>query len=380
MKRVLLLMIISFCASHHLLGQIPPNMVQPNQMPPRQTQPVYSVQPNQMPPTAGQPGYAAPPANNGVYVATRTVEGATAHPQVAMQVQPQPQVILPKRFPPFVLTPEQQMELDSVLARWEQYSTKIKRYEAEFDLYHVDPATNSINQVPQDQPTYIAFGVFTYQAPTRFLYHVQGQWMAKDGKHEKVFFDPQNRPTILSEKTILDETVLYNYDFKAKNVTQHNLPKEYVGRGLADSPLPLIFGAKVEDMKRRFSMRIVTPENEKSTRIHIEAIPLFSEDQQEFKKITIILDTKTLNAIGMKKVDGVTETYSIYSIRNVLINRPRPLGSVVDKIFDPVVPSGWTRVVEDIPNTTPTPPQAGTPSVINPVNASPRNEVPLYTP
>jgi TIGR03009 family protein len=318
-------------------------------------------------------------------------------------VQPQPAERQPvhagraapeARVIPFFLTPEEQIELNNFLVRWEKYSEGIRRYDVEFNMFRYDATIPGEDLTKAHKTT---FGFFKYIAkPTRFVYCVEGEWV---GKEQVKRDDNPKTANIFAEKIIIDEKSVFSFDYNAKKVLQINVPPEMIGRGIADSPLPLIFGAKAADMKRRFSMKIknVNSGEGKEQLIVLQAKPLLAEDQQEFALIELLLDKNTFRAKGLKRCDIGDKAFTVYELQSPVINNN--LSTVLSDIktyFTPSVPRGWKREVNDWvldvqmakreqPNTIPAgiAPPIGSPQPTNllPVNPSyPRSEIPLYTP
>jgi TIGR03009 family protein len=241
------------------------------------------------------------------------------------------------RIIPFFLTPKEQQELDEFLIRWEKYSLGIKRYDVDFNMFLYD---ETIPNAIAGKPFKTAFGYFKYIAkPLRFVYHIEGEWIDK----KKIEYDEKKNRNILTEKIIINEKSVFKYEFNAKKVLQINVPPELIGKGIADSPLPLIFGAKAEDMKKRFSMKIVTDEQYKNTQIWLQAKPLLLEDQQEFAQIEIRLDKDSLRAIALKKEDTNGKAFTVYTLLSPKINdRLTSFVEDIKKWFTPAIPDGWT--------------------------------------
>jgi TIGR03009 family protein len=439
--------LIVFCAATGVFGQAYPSQPQPNPTPqplttslpiqqpirqmPLQTPPktvihngvpVYQPNPaipNQpamanrtMPTGYGSPyptGQLLPNNNNPVKVATTQTAGSVyglppqnqppTNPPTLNQPNPnQPATTTehqrqfvghaepPNRIVPFFLAPQEQQELDEFLIRWEKYSLGIKRYDVDFTMFLYDETM--MGSIP-GKPYKTTFGYFKYIAkPLRFVYHVEGEWVGD----KKVERDEKKNPNIFAEKIIIDEKSVFKYEFNAKKVLQVNVPPELVGKGIADSPLPLIFGAKADEMKKRFSMKIVTSEQYKSSQIWLQAKPLQIEDQQEFSQIEIRLDKESLRAIALKKEDINGKAFTVYTLLTPIINgRLTSFLEDIRKWFTPAVPDGWTHEVNDWvleiqmaqqPTTTALP---GTiPATTQPPFANqpqqPRNEIPLYQP
>ncbi|MDR3196781.1 MAG: hypothetical protein LBU34_02830 [Planctomycetaceae bacterium] len=379
---------------------------------------VYGLTP-QNPPVSNQPPTLQPPPNQPAGVAGQhTLQPAPlnpANPPVPANTTPagtrrefvgrsEP----PNRIIPFFLTPQEQQELDEFLVRWEKYSLGIKRYDVDFNMFLYDDAM--IGSVP-GKPYKTAFGYFKYIAkPLRFVYHVQGEWVG----NKKIERDNNKNPHIYAEKIIIDEKAVFKYEYDAQTVWQVNVPPEMVGKGIADSPLPLIFGAKAEDMKKRFSMKIVTDDQSKNTQIWLRAKPLLIEDQQEFSQIDIRFDKETLRAIALRKEDINGKAFTAYTLLSPKVNdRLTSFLEDIKKWFTPATPDGWKLVVNDwvseiqaaqqpqhsvLPGTAPAVTPAAIAPAIAPVIPQPpfgnqplpppllplpppqRNEIPLYQP
>lgn len=291
------------------------------------------------------------------------------------------------RVPPFFLTPEQEKELDEFLLRWEKYSDGIKLYEVEFTAYHYLP---DVNGLVSPNATKSTFGSFKYVAPNRFVYHLEGEWIngEKVWRNEK----DETKRLITEEKIIINEKAFFQYDYVTKTVKQINIPPELARKGIADSPLPLIFGAKAADLKRRFSMsmKIVEQNNEKIAWLF--ARPLLIEDRQEFCQIELMVNLNTFRVGALQKYDINGKERTVYVLQQPKINPP--LGPAIEKwkqLFTATIQPGWKHEVEDMtalasPQDAPSPAPAR--SVPQPQVAGPQpgavpnnnNTIPLYTP
>lgn len=345
-------------------------------------------------PTAG-PAYGQPqPTPQPGYYAPQP--GAQPMPGTP---QPRPRVHVGRAAPesrvqPYFLNPQEQRELDEFLVRWEKYSDTIKNYEVqflrhEFEMEKLDGRADLQNTLRRS-----TFGNFKYCAsPSRFFYHVEGEYIKdpETGKGVKVFAEKDETGSIEQEKIIINEKAFYQYDFNGKKVLQVNLPPEVVSGGIAKSPLPLIFGAKAEDMKKRFSMKIVTHPNAQDREIWLQVRPMTLEDQQEFRELEIRLDKKTLQAVAVTRFEINGTSISRYQLYGAKVNPI--LGNISRWIRDHFVATipdrDWTHEVvewtEDMQAETPEPnPAASNRGVAEPYRPPnpqpPRNEIPLYQP
>ena len=333
-------------------------------------QPPVRVATSNLGPPVGQPVplYSPSEMNPNTQIVQPTPQGIPQGMQHMGRSEPAHRII------PFFLSPEEQRELDEFLARWERYSAAISQYDVNFNLLMFDP---TLPGAQPNQPHKRAFGHFKYNAnPRRFVYAVEGEWQGE----RQIKWDDRNSQHIFAEKVIIDDKSVYQYDYNAKTVRQINVPPEMIGKGIADSPLPLIFGAKADDLKRRFSMRIVNIPGRDDV-IWLHARPLLPEDQQEFKELEILLDKRTLAAQGLKQWDINDKAYKVFDLRQPQVN-PRILGNILDYIketFTPDTPRGWKREERNWLASPPSIPAMQQPQMGNlPQHPPQRSEVPLY--
>ena len=324
-------------------GQIGMNVSQPNMGQPNMGQPIHTAAtpgtqpfPGQQPMMQPMPQptgqsislYGSPSSTSPPPMTIQPGTGSTAPPGMQHMGRAEPV----NRIVPFFLEPNEQRELDEFLARWERYSTNIKRYDVEFYMFEYDP-TNP-DAVP-NQALRTSFGHFKYNSnPLRFLYVIEGEW--RNGQRMKR--DGDKNPHIFAEKIIIDEKTVFKYDYNAKTVHRINIPPERIGEGIANSPLPLIFGAKAEELKRRFSMKV---EHRQDGFTVVYARPLLMEDQQEFRELEIMLE-RDLRARGLRQYDINGKGYKVFDLRGTKIN-PIISNFIQDirDFFTPDTPNGW---------------------------------------
>ena len=249
---------------------------------------------------------------------------------------------------PFFLTPQEQRELDDFLIRWEKYSDTIKNYEVQFRRLEYE-LTKTV-EMPGGAMALrrSTFGNFKYCAsPSRFSYHVEGDLLRDPATGKGIRVYAKDDPSVTQEKIIINEKAFYQFDFNGKKVVQINLPPEMLDSGIAKSPLPLIFGAKAEDMKKRFSMKIVTPLERQQTELWLQVRPLMREDQQEFRELEIRLDKKLqASAVTRFETNGITVTrYQLYDAKvNSVITT---MGTWIRDHFVATIPRDWTHEIFD---------------------------------
>ena len=301
--------------------------------------------------------------------------------QTLQTVQPAAQEIPPgmqhmgrseptNRVIPFFLTSEEQRTLDEFLVRWERYSASINRYDVNFNLFMYDP---TIPGGEANQPHKVTFGYFKYIAnPRRFVYAVEGEWQGD----KQIKREGDKNPQIFAEKIIIDEKSVYQYDYNSKTLWQINVPADLIGKGIADNPLPLIFGAKADELKRRFSMKV---ENVSEEMIRLYARPLLPEDQQEFKELEVLIHKNNLVARALRQWSPHGKAYKVFDLRSPVINPAshQTIITIIKDIFTPDVPRGWKQKEMDwaaFPQSSPPP----IPAEQHPRIGYPPSEVPLY--
>ena len=163
---------------------------------------------------------------------------------------------------PFTLTQEEQVQTDAVLKRWEQFSTSIKTFESPFSRIMYVVSFEHAGQLDKVVET----GEIRYESPDR------GMFAVNNDKGEP------------SEKWLCDGKTVYEYKFKQKQIDQHVLPPEMQGKGITNGPLPFLFGASADELKRRYYIRHVTPpqNQQRPGEIWLEAFPKTSEDAADF--------------------------------------------------------------------------------------------------
>ena len=225
---------------------------------------------------------------------------------------------------PFVLNAQEQAATDSVLARWEQFSMGIHTFETTFNriLYRrsIDNA-----QFQKTQET----GELRYEAPDHGMFSVS----TLDGQP--------------SEKWLCDGKYIFEYKFTQKQIDQYTLPPEMRGKGITSGPLPFLFGASAEELKRRYYIRQIQPEANlaRPGQIWLEAYPKNSEDASEFQRAVMIIsfaDEVRPLAIKLFKANQDQHVY-IFDLKEMKVNKTQLLPStwvptVAEKLKMKVVP------------------------------------------
>jgi len=244
---------------------------------------------------------------------------------------------------PFRLTPEEQAQVDRVLQLWEQHSSQVKTFRCRFKRWVYDPVFG-----PPDRPKYEDLGTIRYQAPDKGLFQVEQT--IRNG--QAVAVEPQR-----AEHWVCNGKSVFEYDHAKRQVTEYPLPPELQGQAITNGPLPFLFGARAEALRRRYFLRIITPPDMRGKQVWLEAYPKFQADAANFQRAHLILTLPDMTpfALNIYSPNGKNRTaYQFYDIKT-----NEPTWWLGRNVFEGSVPLGWRKVVEQS-----TPVQAQQPTTV----------------
>ncbi len=310
------------------------------------------AQPNTQP--AAQPGaqpYAQPGVSAGAAGPNQPV-----NPQLptlerrAVSAAAQPQTPPP---PPFTLSPQQQMELDRVLAVWEQKSASVKTFDCSFMRWEYNKAFSQPSAPGQPpKPQSKVQGAIKFAAPDK-------------GSFQTIYrFDNVDKqipiPDDESEHWMCDGKSVFQYHIEGKDKTadkvliEYKLPPEMQGKAIANSPLPFLFGAEAKKLKERYFMRLVEASNQ--AEIWLESYPRFQPDAANFDRVTLILDKTSMSPKAMRLVAPGGNNYYSYQFFDIIQNDP--LRFLTGDPFKATLPRGWRYEVREPEAQSPPQPRA----------------------
>jgi TIGR03009 family protein len=301
----------------------------------------------------------APAANNG----PPAPAGADG------QWSPAPLIVPNKPRQPFTLTAEQEKELDETLKKWEEKSDKIQSFKCELMRWDYDVAFGA------EQDRFMrseSKGELKYKAPDHGVFHITSS-IDIVGRVDGSPSEKKKRDAAELEHWVCDGESIFELNAKDKKLIQHKLPKEMRGKAISDGPLPFVFGAKADQIKKRYLMRVVTPETEKGKQVWLEAWPKFQEDAANYQRVQVILTDPEfvpyalqvfLPGGPMPKPGGPPVKDEQCSRAVYLFDKP----VINDKIrsflsgdfLPPMTPLGWKKVIDDPESEAP--PTAATPA------------------
>ncbi len=248
-----------------------------------------------------------------------------------------PRVVTPKA--PFVLSESQQKLLDQILLKWEKQSDKVKTFRCNFTRWEYDAAFGN----PQaDFKKSQGQGEIRYRAPDCGAYVIT----------EMKEYDPARK--VESPKTegldhwVCDGKAIFEFNADKKLLIERRLPPELQGKAIADGPLPFIFGAKADQLKRRYWMRDVTPKDDVGKKIWLEAVPKYQQDAANFQSATVILNESDFMPSALRIFLPGGKSNSDYSFVDSKMNDPLAVFNFIRPRLSPtMMVSGWKHVVED---------------------------------
>jgi len=228
-------------------------------------------------------------------------------------------------------------------------------------------------------------GTIKYQSPDKGLFKVEKvlHYMppAKPGGRPKY----ESRKDEHGEYWICDGKATYEFDYKNKHLKVRPLPPEMQGTGIADGPLPFLFGAKAEKIKQRYWVRVLqAPPGKENKEFWLLAVPKTRQDAANFKQVEVILDAKLFLPLAIQVYDRGFDgranfSREVYVFDERVVNEKmtiQKLNIFRKEFFQPTVPLGWKKVV--VKRRQPTPLQRTASSAAGPRNRNPRS--PGYSP
>ena len=239
------------------------------------------------------------------------------------------------------LSPEQRAALEQLLVGWEARNAKVTTWSCTFYKWEYNawsPADASGERLAFSEST----GEIKYAAPDKGLFRVKS---SKQWNPEKRTYDA--RPSNSGEHWVCNGTSIYEFRHSERQLRETKLPPEMRGRAISEGPLPFVFGAKADTLKKRYSMRIITPPSV-TDQIWLEALPKFQVDAANFSKVELILRATDLMpfAIQVFKPGGQDRDVYQFDPRTSLIDRGLDL---IRDFSKPLTPLGYTFIEEQAP-------------------------------
>jgi TIGR03009 family protein len=259
--------------------------------------------------------------------------------------------------PPAPLSPQEQAALDRLLAAWEARNAAVSTWSCTFHKWEYNawsPADAAGDRLAFAEST----GELKYAAPDKGLFRVREskQWNPEARRYEV-------RGGEAGEHWVCNGESIYEFRHGERQLRETKLPPEMRGKAISDGPLPFVFGAKADTLKKRYFMRIITPP-EVRDQVWLEALPRFQADAANFSKVELILQARDLMPFAIQIYKPGGQDRDVYQFD--------PRTSLIDKSLDmlrdfakPITPFGYKYVLEDL-SAPASPPAAGQPPAAAP--------------
>lgn len=232
--------------------------------------------------------------------------------------------------PPFVLTATEQAEVDALLNAWEKSSAEVKTFKCNFARLEYDSVFGPEGKAKTD-----CSGELKFAAPDKGLFHVT----------EIRNYNPMTGEYIVAkgqfgEHWVCDGKSIFEFDHAQKKLVERELPPEMQGKAISEGPLPFVFGAKADDLRKRYYIKIV-PFAE--GQILLDIYPKLRNDAANYSKIELILLQDGLMPYAIKIYDPRpgSKNFTVYTfdVKNGLMNR---IWDMFARDFSrPALPSGY---------------------------------------
>jgi TIGR03009 family protein len=279
------------------------------------------------------------------------------NPQLpTLQRRVTPQLTQPAVPPPFQLTPAEQAQVDLVLNMWEQKSKEIKTFDSKFVRWEYDLTLPVVDpKAPPGSPPLPnnkEQGMLKYAMPDKGVYRITYTDKALNGNWEPT-------PPERIQHWICDGNSVFEYDHRSSKVIEHPLPAEMKGKAIADGPLPFLFGAEADKLRKRYYFRIL-PATDPQKEVWLEAYPKLQQDAANFSHARLVLTLPEMTPKALQLILPGGKNYNSYEFFDIVVNDR--LQIFKGNPFQAVTPRGWQKVTDPLPaqNTQVSPPvQAG---------------------
>ena len=230
-----------------------------------------------------------------------------------------PPGIAPQTAAPFQLSPQEQANLDRLLADWQEKSSRIKTLRCTFQRWEYDLVLNTVKN---------SRGELKYRSPDNALYRASTSGEAPWGDY-----------WVCTGKSI------FEYNESQKELIDRQLPPELQGKAIEDGPLPFLFNSDAAKLKRRYHLRLIPPPPGRQDEVWLEVYPKLRHDAANFQRAELILNAASdllPSGVQIHMPNGQERT--VHKFEDMVVN------SLWEKLRDdfsePRAPRGWTRRVE----------------------------------
>ena len=222
---------------------------------------------------------------------------------------------------PFLLSPQEEAQVERVLKAWEQRGQKVRTFGCKFDRFRYDPVWGQKTEDGKIEAI-TDVGKIWYAAPDKASYSIP------DGDRQ--------------ERWVCNGKSIFQYDFRKRQVLQYQVPAEQQGKAISAGPLALLFSVTAAPLRQRFFVRIARTDSEKHD-VWLDAYPRFAYDAARLDHVEIILASPTMEPLAMQ-FHQRNEVRDVYVLSTINMNPPPQ-----ENPFEARVPAGWQKVAEEHP-------------------------------
>jgi TIGR03009 family protein len=266
---------------------------------------------------------------------------ALAGPAAAQPPSPERVAAVPAtpQAPP-ALSPQEQAALDRLLAAWEARNAAVSTWSCTFHKWEYNawsPADAAGDRLAFAESS----GELKYAAPDKGLFRVREskQWNPEARRYDV-------RGGEAGEHWVCNGESIYEFRHTDRQLRETKLPPEMRGKAISDGPLPFVFGAKADTLRKRYFMRLITPP-EVRDQVWLEALPRYQADAANFSKVELILQARDLMPFAIQIYKPGGQDRDVYQFD--------PRTSLIDKGLDmlrdfakPITPFGYKYILEDM--------------------------------
>jgi TIGR03009 family protein len=242
---------------------------------------------------------------------------------------------------PFQLTPIEQQFVFQTLQMWEQQSSQVNTFNAEFERWEYDAVWGPGKEIPLIKST----GSLSYSKPDKGSFKIDkiSRWTKTDPKNSAADApgDWIPQPNEIGEHWVCDGKAIYEYNHREKQLVVTTIPEDMRGKSIVDGPLPFLFGAEANKLNERYWIRT---KQSAPAEIWLEAFPRWQSDAANYNSVDVMLDRKTMQPKAIQvHLPGGAQRH-VYMFKDARINE-KNLGSLFFGLFSsPRTPIGWTKV------------------------------------
>ena len=209
----------------------------------------------------------------------------------------------PQLPPGFPLPADEQQYIEQVLDYWQQTSDKVKHYKCDFLRYDYDTEFVNIRD-PRTNQLYAhhqATGEIRFAAPDKARFETTKVFKFTGAPKEQggnAIYEPLKGHSMwgrtINECWVCTGQSVFSFDFEQKARHEEKIPPRLQGN-VVESPLPFLFGAKKDDVMKRYWVRYIpkyeTDAQEKliKNEIWLDIYPKRINDAQNYSKVELIL-------------------------------------------------------------------------------------------